>query len=98
MSKRRTKPDETHEDVYGRWAVLTDCSAPNPEREMWCACILQAIINVRFKNPKWEEDLDFIAGDGSWHWICEQLGMDAKRASMNALKAVFDSRNIIHKH
>ena len=98
MTKRRTKPDETHEDVYGRWAVLTDCSAPNPERELWCACILQAIINVRFKNPKWEDDLDFIAGGENWDWICEQLGTDGKRASRNALKAVFDSKNIIHKH
>ena len=98
MSKRRTKPDETKGDNYGRWAVLTDCNEPNPERELWCSCILQAIIDVRFKNPQWQESLEFIAGGENWPWICEQLGMDAKRASRNALRAVFDSKNIIHKH
>ena len=45
MSKRRTKPDETRTETYGNWAVLTDCREPNPYRELWCACILQAIIN-----------------------------------------------------
>ena len=98
MSKRRTKPDENKGDNYGRWAVLSDCKEPDPNRELLCAVILQAIIDVRFKNPKWQESLDFIAGAENWNWICEQLGMDAKRASRNALKAVFDSRNAIHKH
>lgn len=53
MTKRRTKPDETQEDNYGRLAVLTDCKEPDPHRELLCAVILQAIIDVRFKNPKW---------------------------------------------
>jgi len=98
MTKRRTKPDETKGDNYGRWAVLTDCREPNPEREMWCACILQAIINVRFKNPKWQDDLDFIEGGENWDWICEQLGLDPRRSSKNALKTAFYNRKPIHKH
>ena len=99
MRRRKiTKKDETRIDSYGRGEVLTECKEPNAERELWCGVILQAIVNVRFKVPKWQESLEFIAGGENWNWICEQLGMDAKRASRNALKAVFDSKNIIHKH
>lgn len=99
MRRRKiTKKDETRIDSYGRGEVLNECKEPNAERELWCGVILQAIVNVRFKVPKWQESLEFIAGGGNWDWICEQLGMDAKRTSRNALKAVFDSRNIIHKH
>ena len=99
MRRRKiTKQDETRIDSYGRGEVLNECKEPNAERELWCGVILQAIVNVRFKVDKWEESLDFIAGGENWNWICEQLGMDAKRASRNALKAVFDSKNIIHKH
>ena len=98
MSKRKTNPDETRIDSYGRGEVLNENKEPNAERELWSGVILQAIVNVRFKVPKWEESLEFIAGGENWNWICEQLGMDAKRASRNALKAVFDSKNIIHKH
>jgi hypothetical protein len=100
MMKRRkqTKDDETRIDSYGRGEVLTDCKEPNAERELWCGVILQAIVNCRFKVKGWQDSLEFLAGAGSWDWICEQLGMEPKRASRNALKAVFDSRNVIHKH
>ena len=100
MMRRRkiTKKDETRIDSYGRGEVLTDCKEADPNRELWAGVILQAIVNVRFKVKGWQESLDFLAGGENWDWICEQLGMDAKRASRNALRAVFDSKNIIHKH
>jgi hypothetical protein len=98
MSKRRTKPDETKGDNYGRWAVLTDCREPNPDRELWCGVIWQAILNVRFQVTDWQSSLRFLERGGNFDWICEQLGMEPNRASRNALKAVFDSRNVIHKH
>ena len=99
MRRRKiTKKDETRIDSYGRGEVLTDCKEADPNRELWAGVILQAIVNVRFKVKGWQESLDFIAGGENWDWICEQLGMDAKRASRNALRAVFDSKNIIHKH
>lgn len=99
MRRRKiTKKDETRIDSYGRGEVLTDCKEADPNRELWAGVILQAIVNVRFKVKGWQESLDFLAGGENWDWICEQLGMDAKRASRNALRAVFDSKNIIHKH
>ena len=98
MSRKKTKDDETRIDSYGRGEVLTDCKEPNAERELWCGVILQAIVNCIFKVKGWQDSLEFLAGAGSWDWICEQLGMEPKRASRNALKAVFDSRNIIKKH
>ena len=99
MRRRKiTKNDETRIDSYGRGEVLTDCKEADPNRELWAGVILQAIVNVRFKVKGWQESLDFLAGGENWDWICEQLGMDAKRASRNALRAVFDSKNIIHKH
>jgi hypothetical protein len=99
MRRRKiTKKDETRIDSYGRGEVLTDCKEPNAERELWCGVILQAIVNCRFKVKGWQDSLEFISGAGNWNWICTQLGMDSKRASRNALKAVFDSKNVIHKH
>jgi len=94
MSRKKTKDDETRIDSYGRGEVLTDCKEPNAERELWCGVILQAIVNVRFKVKGWQDSLEFIAGGGNWNWICEQLGMDAKRASKEALNALNSRKKI----
>ena len=71
---------------------------PVPERELWSAVILQAMTNIYFKVPNWEEDLSFLSGAGNWNWICELLGTDPKRASKLALKAACGNLKVIHKH
>jgi len=98
MSRKKTKPDETRIDSYGRGEVLNENKEPNAERELWSGVILQAIVNVRFKVPKWEDDMAFLSGGDNFNWICSQLGINARRASKGAIKACFDSRNIIKKH
>jgi len=98
MSRKKTKPDETRIDSYGRGEVLTDCKEADPNRELWAGVILQAIVNVRFKVKGWQDSLEFLAGGGNWNWICEQLGLDPRRSSKNALKTAFYNRKPIHKH
>ncbi|HOD31781.1 MAG TPA: hypothetical protein PKM79_09150 [Smithellaceae bacterium] len=70
--------------------ILDDKQGSVPERELWSAVILQALVNIHFQNKGWHDDLGFIAGGGNWNWICEQLGMDARRVSRLALAASFD--------
>lgn len=98
MSKRRTKPDGLKIEKYGRGEVLTDCQEPDPNRELWCGVILQAIVNCRFKVPNWQSSYRFLKGNGNFKWICEQLDIDYERASKNALKAALISKRKINKH
>lgn len=71
--------------------ILVDTPGEVPELELWSAVILQALINVQFEKGHWGEDLLFISGAGNWDWICEQLGMDARRASKMALQILDDN-------
>jgi hypothetical protein len=69
VSIYKQKPENT---------ILDDKTVPVPERELWSAVILQAMINVHFLNYRFEDDLRFLQGNGNFKWICEHLGLDEK--------------------
>ena len=96
MPKAKPNPQKPYD---GKKEILDEHRKnPVPERELWSAVILQAMTNIYFKVPKWEEDLEFLAGAGNWNWICSHLGMDPKQISKLALKAACGNLGTIHKH
>jgi hypothetical protein len=96
MTKPKTNPIKQYD---GTKEILDEYRKENPpERELLSAIILQAMSNIYFKAPKWEEDWEFISGAGNWNWICSHLGMDPKQISRLALKAACGNMKVIHKH
>jgi hypothetical protein len=96
MTKPKTNPIKQYD---GTKEILDEYRVVNqPERELLASIILQAISNVHFQAPKWQEDLEFISGEGNWNWICSHLGMNPKQISRLALKAACGNMKVIHKH
>lgn len=96
MTRPKTNPIKQYD---GTKEILDEYRVENPpERELLSSVILQAMSNVHFKTPKWEEDLAFISGEGNWNWICSHLGMNPKQISRLALKAACGNLGTIHKH
>jgi hypothetical protein len=96
-TKKKIKQDRV--ETYGRKDVLDENDkGSNPFRNLWSAVILQAMSNIHFGVRHWDEDLQFIAGSENWNWICEQLGIDAKRTSKLALRAAFEYKDHSKKH
>lgn len=96
MTKPKANPIKPYE---GTKDILDEYRVENPpERELLSAVILQAMSNVHFKVGKWQEDLEFISGEGNWNWICSHLGMEPKQISKLALKAACGKLGTIHKH
>ena len=96
MTKPKNNPQKPYE--WKKEILDEHRKNPVPERELWSAVVLQAMSNIYFKIPKWEEDLLFLSGGGNWEWICELLGTDPKRASKLALRADCGNLGTIHKH
>lgn len=101
MTRKKSKPDETRMEVYGRGEVLDEHAVSGiPERDLWAAVILQAMVNVHFKSRGWEQDLYFLSGGNGFSWICDQLGLNEKLTSIGAIKMAFnrDMIRFIKKH
>lgn len=99
--KTLRKDDETRIESYGRGEFLDmNVGSGDPVRDLWSAVILQAMVNIFFKRKNYQEDLHFLSGGRNFPWICEQLGLNEKLASIGAIKmahnrAFFRFKNII---
>ena len=98
MKRRKGRPESKLEKYGYREVLDMHTREAIPERELWSAVILHAMSNINFKVKHWQDDVEFLAGGGSFPDICCILGMDERRASQGALKAAFSGKNFMRKH
>ena len=80
QSDDRAKPLDSHR------------SNRSPERNLWASVIFQAILNVNYRVPQWEDSLQFLQGGKNWKGICQILDLNPERASEASLKLALGER------
>ena len=80
-------------ESYGKKEVLDDHRYNrSPERNLWASVIFQAILNVNYRVPQWEDSLQFLQGGKNWKGICQILDLNPERASEASLKLALGER------